>query len=55
MKQYLDLLQLIKETGTKKEDRTGILEWRIQMDSKDKKVIDFKFKVKHDKNKRVTI
>lgn len=23
MKQYLDLLQLIKETGTKKEDRTG--------------------------------
>ena len=42
-------------SNAKKEDRTGILEWRIQMDSKDKKVIDFKFKVKHDKNKRVTI
>jgi len=42
-------------SNAKKEDRTGILEWRIQMKPKDKKVIDFKFKIKHNKNKRVII
>ncbi|MDG1842286.1 MAG: DUF4139 domain-containing protein [Crocinitomicaceae bacterium] len=42
-------------SNAKKEDRTGILEWRINLKPKDKKVIDFKFKIKHDKNKRVII
>jgi len=42
-------------SNAKKEDRTGILEWRINLKPKGKKVIDFKFKIKHDKNKRVII
>ena len=42
-------------SNAKKEDRTGILEWRINLKPKDKKVIDFRFKVKHDKNKNVII
>ncbi|MAO32081.1 MAG: hypothetical protein CL824_01120 [Crocinitomicaceae bacterium] len=42
-------------SNAKKEDRTGILEWRVKLKPKDKKVIDFRFKVKHDKNKNVII
>tara|TARA_Y100000385_G_scaffold56602_2_gene54237 strand:- start:2561 stop:3706 length:1146 start_codon:yes stop_codon:yes gene_type:complete len=42
-------------SNAKKEDRTGILEWRLNLKPKDKKVIDFKFKVKHNKNKNVII
>jgi len=39
----------------KLDPRTGFIEWEVSVKSKESKVIDFGFKVKHDKNQNIPI
>ncbi|TNF46496.1 MAG: DUF4139 domain-containing protein, partial [Bacteroidetes bacterium] len=39
----------------KLDPRTGFIEWEVNIKSKESKVIDFGFKVKHDKNQNIPI
>lgn len=46
-------IEALALSGGKLEERTGIVEWRFDLKSKDSKVLDFGYKVKHPKDKQV--
>lgn len=46
-------IETIGLSGGKLEERTGIVEWRFDLKTKDSKVLDFGYKVKHPKDKQV--
>ncbi|MBM3453302.1 MAG: DUF4139 domain-containing protein [Bacteroidetes bacterium] len=46
-------IEALNLSGGKLEERTGIVEWRFDLKTKDSKVMDFGYKVKHPKDKQV--
>jgi uncharacterized protein (TIGR02231 family) len=46
-------IEALNLSGGKLEERTGIVEWRFDLKTKDSKVLDFGYKVKHPKDKQV--
>ena len=36
-------------------DRTGLIEWKIKLNQKDKKTFDFDYRIKFDKTKQINI
>jgi hypothetical protein len=36
-------------------DRTGLIEWKIKLNPKDKKTFDFDYRIKFDKTKQINI
>jgi uncharacterized protein (TIGR02231 family) len=46
-------IEAMNLSGGTLEERSGIVEWRFDLKSKDSKVLDFGYKVKHPKDKQV--
>ncbi len=46
-------IEAMNLSGGTLEERSGIVEWRFNLKSKDSKVLDFGYKVKHPKDKQV--
>jgi len=48
-------VEALNLSGGKIEERTGIVEWRFDLKTKDSKILDFGYKVKHPKDKQVNL
>jgi uncharacterized protein (TIGR02231 family) len=48
-------VEALNLSGGKIEGRTGIVEWRFDLKTKDSKILDFGYKVKHPKDKQVNL
>jgi uncharacterized protein (TIGR02231 family) len=48
-------VEALNLSGGEIEERTGIVEWRFDLKTKDSKILDFGYKVKHPKDKQVNL